>query len=343
MWWYLAGTYFLFSVTVPLSGLSIDQKDALKLSNRPVTILGVNETTFDVRTNAAVSGLASNNWRSGQVTTPTSPAIFYAPEDTKNVSSTYFEDFAQDIYQWDLESVTSSAQNRTAKIFSGPPVAKRSHGRAWGLLSAISCSASNLQHGMKLINASSPSNWITVWGDSSAYFDANYAGLSPVFAFTDSSFGIKATYVIVSDRDIAGVGNGHYAKSPVSNITRQAIQGALEIAIWQSIPDGFKPDDGFRNVTSNPLVTPLNDSSVLGYGVHCAVESDVGYASLDAITRTYSDFVRRAADSGTGDLSTIAFNISIFQYPSVFAIQSIVFQALSTLSLGYIGPPSRLQ
>lgn len=196
---------------------------------------------------------------------------------------------------------------------------------------------------MKLINASSPSNWITVWGDSSAYFDANYAGLSPVFAFTDSSFGIKATYVIVSDRDIAGVGNGHYAKSPVSNITRQAIQGALEIAIWQSIPDGFKPDDGFRNMTSNPLVTPLNDSSVLGYGVHCAVESDVGYASLDAITRTYSDFVRRAADSGTGDLSTIAFNISIFQYPSVFAIQSIVFQALSTLSLGYIGPPSRLQ
>ncbi|KAI0903087.1 hypothetical protein F4823DRAFT_569043 [Ustulina deusta] len=270
-WAGFSWTYFLFSVTVPLSGLSIDQKDALKLSNRPVTILGVNETTFDVRTNAAVSGLASNNWRSGQVTTPTSPAIFYAPEDTKNVSSTYFEDFAQDIYQWDLESVTSSAQNRTAKIFSGPP------------------------HGMKLINASSPSNWITVWGDSSAYFDANYAGLSPVFAFTDSSFGIKATYVIERD---------------------------------------------FRNVTSNPLVTPLNDSSVLGYGVHCAVESDVGYASLDAITRTYSDFVRRAADSGTGDLSTIAFNISIFQYPDVFAIQSIVFQALSTLSLGYMGPPS---
>ncbi|KAI1429652.1 hypothetical protein F5Y12DRAFT_415450 [Xylaria sp. FL1777] len=339
LWWYLAGTYFLFSVTVPLSGLTMDQKDGLQLSNRPVVVLGVNETTFDVRTNAAVSGLASNNWRSGQAATPSSPAIFYAPEGTENVSSTFFEDFAQDIYQQDLAGIKTSDQNRTVKVFSGPPVAERSYGRAWGFLSSVSCSAENLKNGMKLINATGPNNWTTTWGNSKS-FSPSSAGISPFFAYTDFSFGIHATYVIASDRDISGVGNGDYVNSTISNITTQPIQGALEIAIWQSIPDGFTPDDGFKNMTSNPLVTALNDSSVLGYGVRCTVESDVGYASLDAKTRTYSDFVKRAADSGTKDLTTIGSIVPIFQYPGIFAIQSIVFEVLSTVSLGYFGPPS---
>jgi hypothetical protein len=338
LWWYLAGTYILFTVAVTLSGLSMDPNDALKLGQRPVTILGVNETTFDVRTNAAVAGLASNNWRSGRVTTPDLPAIFYAPEGTKDVTSTFFEDFALDIYHHDLAG--SKAQNRTVEIFSGPPVAERSHGRAWGFLSSISCSASNLQNGMKLINATGPKNWTTSWGVSSASFDPMYAGLVPVYGFTDSSFGIDSTYVVVSDRDIEGIGNGDYVQRSTSNETMPAIQGALEIAMWQSIPVGFKADDGFKNMTSNPLVTPLNDSSVLGYGVRCTVESDVGYANLNAATRTYSDFIKRAADSATQDLSTIYSNMPIFQYPGVFAIQSIVFQALSTLTPGYMGSPA---
>ncbi|KAK5631103.1 hypothetical protein RRF57_006818 [Xylaria bambusicola] len=339
LWWYLAGTYILFSVTVPLSGLSIDQRVGFHLSHRPVTILGVNETTFDIRTNAAVSGLASNNWRSGQVTTPNSPAIFYAPDGTKNASSTFFEDFAQHVYQQDLAGVKTSVENRTVKVFSGPPVAERSYGRAWGFLTSISCQASNLKDGMKMLNATGPNNWTTIWGDSD-FFDPSLAGLTPVFASSDSSFGMDATYLVVSDRDISAVGNGDYVNSTASNITTQPIQGALEIAIWQSIPDGFRPDEGFRNMTSNPLVTQLNDSSVLGYGVRCIVESDVGYATLDAATRTYSDFVKRAADSGTKDLTTIGSNIPLFQQAGIFAIQSIVFEVLSTLSLGFLGPPS---
>ncbi|TGJ79636.1 hypothetical protein E0Z10_g9134 [Xylaria hypoxylon] len=338
LWLYLAGVFFLFSVAVPLSGLSMDQKDGLELSYRPVTILGVNETTFDLRTNAAVSGIASNNWRSGQVTTPSSPAIFYAPESTKDVSSIFFEDFAQDIYQRDLAGIKSSAQDRTLKVFSGPPVSERSYGRAWGFLSAVSCSALSLKNGMKLINATGPSNWTTPWGRSES-FDANNAGLAPVFAFTGSNFGLDTTYVVASDRDILGAGTGDYIGSGTANITPPPIQGALEIVVWQSIPNGFKPDDGFKNMTANPLVTSLNDSSILGYGVRCTVESDVGYASLDAATRTYSDFVRQPADLVAGDLNTISLTLPVFQDPGVFAIQSVVFQALSTLSLGYMGPP----
>ncbi|KAI0405676.1 hypothetical protein F4802DRAFT_166924 [Xylaria palmicola] len=339
LWWYLASTCLLFFITVPLSGLSMDQKSGLQLSDRSVLVLGVNETTFDVRTNTAISGLASNNWRSGRATTPSSPAIFYAPEGTKDVSSTFVEDFSQQIYQQDRAGVKSSAENRTVTFFSGPPVAERSHGRAWGFLTTVSCSAENLQSGMKLINATGPRNWTTPWGGSE-YFTPNSAGLSPFFAAGDASFGIDANYVIASDRDIIGVGNGDYAKSPASNATGP-IQGALEVAVWQSIPSGFKPDGGFENMTSNPLVTRLNDSTILGYGVRCTVESDVGYARLDAAARTFSGFAPRAADFGTQDLTTISSSsVPIFQYPGVFAIQSVVFQVLSTVSLGYMGPPS---
>ncbi|KAI1360314.1 hypothetical protein F5Y08DRAFT_348906 [Xylaria arbuscula] len=339
LWWYLAGTFILFSITIPLSGLSIDQRLGLQLSYRPITILGVNETTFDVRTNAAVSNFASNNWRSGQVTTPSSPAIFYAPESTKNASGAFFEDFAQNIYRQDLAGVNIPAENRTVKVFSGPPVAERTYGRAWGFLTGVSCSAANLKTGMKMINATGPNNWTTIWGDSD-FFDPSFAGLSPVFASSDSSFGIDASFVVVSDRDISAVGNGDYVNSTASNFTTQPIQGSLELAIWQSIPEGFTPDEGFKNMTLNSVVTSLNDSSVLGYGVRCTVESDVGYATLDVAARTYSAFVKRAADSGTNDLTTIGSNIPIFQYPGIFAIQSIVFEVLSTLSLGFLGPPS---
>ncbi|KAI1170502.1 hypothetical protein F4777DRAFT_110789 [Nemania sp. FL0916] len=342
LWWYLAGTYLLFSITAPLAGLSMDQRKGLELSDRPVVILGVNETTFDVRTNDAVSGLVSNNWRSGRITTPNSPAIFYAPEGTKNVSSSFFEDFAQNMYQTDLAGNKSSPANRTVKFFTGPPVAERVNGRAWGFLSTVSCSALNLQNGMKLINATGPNNWTATgpWGVSSEGFSVNSAGLAPVFAITDSSFGIDATYVIASDRDITAVGNGDYVELSTSNTTKQAIKGALEIAVWQSVPVGFTPDDGFKNMTLNPLVTSLKNSSVLGYGVRCMVESDVGYANLDAVTRTYSDFVHRAAGFGTQDLTTIGSNIPSFQFPGIFAMQSIAFQALSTTFLGFLAPPT---
>ncbi|KAI0390578.1 hypothetical protein F5Y17DRAFT_461640 [Xylariaceae sp. FL0594] len=52
LWWYSATTYILFVVAITLSGLSMEAADALKLGRRPVTIFGVNVTTFDVRATA---------------------------------------------------------------------------------------------------------------------------------------------------------------------------------------------------------------------------------------------------------------------------------------------------
>lgn len=326
LWWYLAANGLLLYVTLPLSGLTMNPSDALRLSSRKVSVLGVNETTFDVRTNAAVSQLTRDNWRTGHPTTPPTPTIFYAPQGAKNVSSTYFEDFVQDVYQQDLSAQAVIFRNITT--FAGPPVAERAHGKAWGFLSTVECSPTGLSRGLELINASAYSQRPD-FTDLDLMF--NGAGLSPVFYFPGEGYGVNFSYVVASDRDIDGVGNGEY-----SNATRNRlpIKGSFEMVLWQSISEGYQPDDGFTKMLNNPLVARSDNGSTLGFGVRCTVESNVGTASLDAAKHTYSSFEKIPA------VGNINFQVPIFSYPGVFAIQSIVFQALSTVQLGYMGPPS---
>ncbi|KAL9598749.1 MAG: hypothetical protein Q9219_004307 [cf. Caloplaca sp. 3 TL-2023] len=326
LWWYLAVNGLLLYVALPLSGLTMNPSDALRLGSRKVSILGVNETTFDVRTNAAVSQLARDNWRTGHSTTPPTPTIFYAPQDAENVSSTYFEDLVQDIYQRDL--LAQAVNSRNITIFAGPPVAERAHGKAWGFLSTVQCSPTGLSQGLELINA-------TKYAQQPNYTKLDTmlksAGLSPVFYFADEGYGVNFSYVVASDRDISGVGNGEY-----SNATRNRlpIQGSFEMVLWQSISKNYQPDDGFMKMVKNPLVAPSDNGSTLGFGVRCTVESNVGTASLDAVKRVYSEFEQVPAVGNTN------FQLPIFSYPGVFAIQSIVFQALSTVQLGFMGQPS---
>ncbi|KAL8725743.1 MAG: hypothetical protein Q9181_006294 [Wetmoreana brouardii] len=326
LWWYLAANGLLLYVTLPLSGLTMNPSDALRLSSRKVSVLGVNETTFDVRTNAAVSQLARDNWRTGHSTTPPTPTIFYAPQGAKNVSSTYFEDFVQDVYQQDLSAQAVTFRNIT--IFAGPPVAERAYGKAWGFLSTVACSPTGLSRGLELINAS---EYAQRPNSTDLAIMFNGAGLRPVFYFPDEGYGVNFSYVVASDRDIDGVGSGEY-----SNTTRNylPIKGSFEMVLWQSISEGYQPDDGFTKMMNNPLVARSDNGSTLGFGVRCTVESDVGTASLDAAKRMYSGFEQVPA------VQNINFQVPIFSYPGVFAIQSIVFQALSTVQLGYMGPPS---
>ncbi|KAI4253777.1 MAG: hypothetical protein L6R42_007454, partial [Xanthoria sp. 1 TBL-2021] len=312
LWWYLAANGLLLYVTLPLSGLTMNPSDALRLSSRKVSVLGVNETTFDVRTNAAVSQLERDSWRTGHSTTPPAPTIFYAPQGAKNVSSTYFEDFIQDVYQQDLSAQAVTFRNIT--VFAGRPVAERAYGKAWGFLSTVECSPTGLSRGLELINASK-------YSQRPDYTDLdimlNGAGLSPVFYFPDEGYGVNFSYVVASDRDIDGVGNGEY-----SNATRNRlpIKGSLEMVLWQSISKGYQPDDGFTKMENNPLVARSDNGSTLGFGVRCTVESDVGTASLDAAKRMYSGFEQVPA---VGNITS--------KFPS---------SPLSTAQLGHMGPPS---
>ena len=356
LWFYPATSSLLFYIAVPLAGISIDPKDSFKLSKRQIIMLGVNETTFDVRTNAAVQGLASNSWRTGQPTTPKSPAIFYAKDGTRNASSTFYEDFIQDIYARDV--LGQETADRTVTFFSGPPIAERAHGKAWGLLSSVSCSTTALDQ-LKLVgNVTGPNDWTTFLGGLfsgklfTAYANDNWtvdpmdtAGIDPVFRFADVSFGIDFQYVIATDTDgwlLDGTdwapGNGHYSNTALYSLPNK---GSFEVVVWQSIDTGRTPDENFRNMSTNPLVTAFKNGTNLCFGVQCTVESNVGFAKLDAAKRTYSNFEQRPANLSHIDLTT-AYEIGtpIMEYPGVFSLQSIVFGALSTVSMGYMGAPS---
>ncbi|KAK5311836.1 hypothetical protein LTR70_008562 [Exophiala xenobiotica] len=357
LWWYLALGSLLFYVAVPLAGISIDPKDSRKLGKRQIVVLGVNETTFDVRNNRVVQGLASNSWRTGRPRTPQAPAIFYAPEGTKNTSATFYEDFIQNVYTYDV--LGHDVPNRTVTFFSGPSVAEPAHGKTWGLLSSVSCFGSSLGNMELIFNVTGPNNWTSLYSSVSAAtyqtFSANYttsemysltsAGILPVFSFADNAYGINFQYVIAADTD----GWLHYGadwapgSGEYSNIKLYPLpnKGSFEIVMWQSIYDGFEPDDGFRNMTANPLVALFENGTSLCYGVRCTVESDVGYADLNAVDRTYSNFQQQAASSGAASLNAVSI-LPIYQWPGVAGIQSIVFRALSTVSMGYLGAPSCL-
>lgn len=102
LWFYLAATSFLFYAAIYLLGLSIDQRKALGRSERLVEVAGVNRSTFNLRSWGNLPEQVDRAWRQGNPTTPFDETVFYAPEGTSNVSSTYYEDAIQDIYQRQL-------------------------------------------------------------------------------------------------------------------------------------------------------------------------------------------------------------------------------------------------
>ena len=345
LWWYLGLSSLILYAAVPLAGLSMDPAAALKHSDRPAIILGANHTTFDARTNAQVADLASGSWRTGFPTTPEAPSIFYAPDNTANVSATFFEDSIQALYDSDRGS--QAVSNRTITFFSGPRIAERVHGVAWGLLTAVSCSTVNIYRGLELIKVDNHSSW-SAPGFHSRSFDPspitvatssyNEYGQYPAVFFNDTVYGVSFQYVIASDRSL-NAGLGEYVARQSYGEVPLPIDGAFELAIWQKsgIP---VQTDAVENMSRNALVEVSDDQ--LGYGVKCTIGSDIGSASLDAGKRTYSNFRRRRA-SQMGGLTPLAVAIGpIFEYPGVSAIQTIVLTALSGITPGYGSAPTCL-
>jgi hypothetical protein len=339
LWWYLSFSSFLLYVAIPLAGLSMDTNDALKLTNRNITILGSSQVTFDIRSSNAVAELTSSRWRQGNPTSPQGDTIFYAPEGTKDVSSTYYDDHIQAISH-DLE-IDSSIPASSILFFSGPEVSERAHGRAWGLLTNLSCSVANPYTGLELIKVKSINDWRSPFGSSDEYGTnyttalqgLQYTGLTPLLFYVDQSFGISYQYVMASDREVEG-------GSDYVNSSTLPLAGSLELVMWQSYQGHYTPDAVFTNLSSHPSVvssvSPIDNATYLGYGIRCASVSDVGFADLDAATRTYSKFTSAPAlQAFSSDIGDIRLN----QYPGILAIESLVFAAFTTATLEYEGPP----
>lgn len=346
LWWYLAFSSFLLYLAIPLAGLSMDPGEAYKLTDRLITILGANETNFDSKLFNAITVEANSRWRQGNPTSPQGDTIFYAPAGTQNVSSTFYEDCIQAIYQGN--HTEECAANNSITVFSGPEVTERAYGRAWGLEMNLSCSIANPYTELKMLDVKSINNWtahptfVNITSSSDDYGTdpesianaLNTVGLSPALFIMDTFTATAYQYVMVSSNDVSGDSGNSYI-----NGSALPFPGSVELVLWQGFSPLFRPDATFANLSGHPAVvsskSPIDNVTYLGYGIRCTVSTDVGFADLNAAARTYARFARKPATPFQQTLG----DVPLTQYPGMYDIQSLIFGSFTTLNLGFEGPP----
>lgn len=331
LWFYLAFSSILLYVGVPMSGLSMNQATAMRHGSRYVDIIGVNQTTFDLRAANSLAEQIGAIWRQGRATTPQGAAIFYAPEGTPNVSGMYYEDAIQAIYQ-DALLGSSARMNQTVTIFSGPEVAERAFGRAWGFMATISCAPVHPYTGLRLLNVTSVNHWRYMNGATFETIGNFTPGGTPLFADASETLGVNYQYVLATDDDIDGVSMDYH------NAALLPRHGTAEVVMWQAYneTDGDLPDQAFQDLVEHPLVVASmanNGLTYLGFGVRCTAVSDVGHAALDATTNTFSGFVGEASSTERGGLPA-----QLTHYPGVMTLTSLAYAAMANVFLGFVGP-----
>lgn len=343
LWLYLAFSSFLFYASVPLLGLSIDQGQGLRRSQRLVDISGVNQTTFGLKSWGSLPEKVNNVWRQGNPATPFGETVFYAPEGSTGISNTYYEDSIQQIYQEQLDN-TRSPVNRTISFFSGPEVAERVFGSEWGFFTNISClPISPHDPNLRLFKITSVNNWTTAMPDviESGYpFDSASYNRKPELARLSHSLtglyrdiglssGVAYHHLIATDYEdmVSPAGYDGFMSRP----RPLPLRGSIETVLWQ----GYKASSGFsagnipEAMASHPLVASSTISGdnmkYLGYAVQCSVSSDVGFAEIAAETITFKDFrselAVRTNFTHTNDMAS--------DWQGVRPIHSVVFAALT--------------
>lgn len=346
LWWYLALSSFLLYAGIPLAGLSMDPKEGLRLTDRNIIILGTNQSSFDTPSSNSVAERASSRWRQGNPTTPHGDTIFYAPEGTANVSSTYYDDYIQGVCG--NQDTKDFPPLGPITFFSGPEVSERAHGNAWGLQMSLSCSVAHPYRELNMLKVESINTWKVEpvangipasssfsYGNSpsTVFNELQLAGLVPALFYVDQSFGVSYQYLMASSSEIEG-GSSYIDSASLP------LHGSVELVMWQSYQSPFTPDAAFGNLSTHPSVvssySPITNATYLGYGIKCSVTSDVGSADLSAATRTYSNFKRDPAIQAS---SAHLGAQGLTQYSGILDIESLVFAAFTTATLEYLGPP----
>ncbi|KAI1434614.1 hypothetical protein GGR50DRAFT_694977 [Xylaria sp. CBS 124048] len=347
LWFYLAFSSILFYVTIPLSGLSMSPDYAFQLCDRPILISGRNQTTFNARVSNDLAEEMDSRWRQGNPTTPYGATVFYAPEGTLDASVTYFEDTIQDIYQNRLVNGSISENNARVVFFAGPEVTERAHGKAWGVLTDLSCAPVNPYTGLELLQVKAINDWTArpalansrIYGTNrSTYAQAqNLLGSEAVFFELATANGVKYQYLMAANSDVTTLSPAYV------DTTKLPANGTLELVMWQSYDsDGrFEPDQTFQDMSSNPIVVSsvsvFDNQTYLGYGVRCKAITNTGRASISAMTNTFSSFQQEPA--------TLQTSLPTFMVEStgVVGLHTLVYTAFTTKPLGLLGPPKCME
>jgi hypothetical protein len=332
LWLFLSFDSLLLYLAIPLSGLTMELSTAAAPSSNRILIYGPNSTTFNARGAVQRPLRVLNYWQSGRPATPLYNGILYAPEDTANVSTTYFDDIAVD----------ATAEIR---FFAGPSVRETTSGRAFGMYANISCSpvpAKDLQllqiYGINnhsihaCVRNEEQTNCSMEWTNP---LDVNI-GTNPFPVFFNMSDSVSPgdvnfTIVAAADgwfQDWFNSTNPYTQSNNHDNMTMDHVSNArqseqitsamFEVFVWQSsqadaiVPQELRVDrSGLVEVRESRFdgeVEILGDTTFCGFRVHCDVADAVGYADLDPGRRSFSSFERTAAPTDVirADWGTIA-------------------------------------
>ncbi|THX23131.1 hypothetical protein D6D10_10376 [Aureobasidium pullulans] len=334
LWWFLAFSSFVFYAAIPLSSLSMEMESCFKRSARKIIIVGPSETTFDAGISNVVAEQANNRWRLGNPTTPYGKTIFYSPDGVGQGSSEYYEEKIRSSWQASTSINTVPAAEIT--FFFGPKVYERVYGNVWGLLTSLKCSIlSPADQNFTLLKVHEIDNWTAPGLNSSDYgteLSKQRAGLNLSLFNDGTSFGVSYAYLIASDLTTS---NG----SDYTDISAFPTNGSLEIVLWQACKGHHVPDPVFGGLPSHPAVVSSvwagQNTTYLGFGLRCSVNSSTGTASLHAARMSYSNFTPKASippkpsPVGSGNLNI---------YPGMKALQSIVFASFTTAVLNAQAP-----
>ncbi|THV68865.1 hypothetical protein D6D28_06334 [Aureobasidium pullulans] len=335
LWWFLAFSSLLFYAAIPLSSLTMEMQQVYKLSTRKITIVGPNETTFDVGNSNTIVEQASNRWRLGHPTTKSTPygeTILYDSDGDEHWASDFYS--GKTNHTHDATSANVLAGEQT--FFSGPKVWEQADGIAWGLLTTLTCSVlSPVDQKFKLLKVNEIDNWTAPGLTSSDYGTELFkqrTGLSASLFDDGASLGISYAYLIASDKTASG-GNDY------TDISSFPTNGSLEVVLWQAWKAQSISDDVLGILPFHHAVTSslwVNRSTTyLGFGVRCSVNSSTGLAYIHADSKSYSDFIPKASVPQASSLP--GFNGPI-AYHGMPALQKIVFASFTTAVLNVQAP-----
>ncbi|KAI0397247.1 hypothetical protein F5Y17DRAFT_390650 [Xylariaceae sp. FL0594] len=349
LWFYLAFSSILFYVTVPLSGLTMEPENALRLGTRPVVLTGVNQTTFDGRVSNDLAEQVDGRWRQGNPTTPHGSAIFYASEGTQDVSDDYFEDTVQSIYYKQEINGSLSPEESRFTFFAGPELTERAYGTAWGFLTDLSCTPVHPYKGLELLQINEINNWTAkpAYASSLSYgnnettfqYEQQHSGYEAVFFDKSEVTGLSYQYVMAANSDTLET------TSVYTNKTGLPLNGTLELVMWQARDNSssaplasFGPDATFSNMSNNPIVVSsksiYDNQTYLGYGVRCKAITTTGRAKLSAMTNTFSSFQQEPPDADNSHFSGL-----VALATGVVGLHTLVYSAFTATPLAYMGPP----
>jgi hypothetical protein len=310
LWVLLSMNSILIFIAVPLSGLTMEIVTISIPGTKKATIRGPTPSTFGRRSSNALPSIIDGSWRSGVNATPPDASYFFAPEQTRNVSLTYFEDMA--ILNPD-DGITT---------FLGPSVDELVAGVAFGMKTTLNCKQVAIGD-LKLVQVrgwsaysikSAYDNDATPTGNFSKGANSNYVFLNETrgSSIVDGPGTVGSPYSFIAAAD--GSWNGDTPFASVDNVDGALLGGQprdeaadsvptalLELFLWQAESEAQDPRMKLlqndpsslltrATVAYDPTYSISNDTAVIGMSIQCHIRATVGYATINPQTRAYHDF-----------------------------------------------------